>query len=253
MIEVYKVDVFTNRPLKGNPATVVLGIFDDDLMQRLAFELNVSETVFIEDFNLRFFTPTKEVELCGHATLGAFYVLKLKGLKNGEYTANTRAGMVKVRVEDKVWLKVYPKLIREGDISIVDVGIRIGLKEVKDFESLMSLKPYDFTALCRDLGIVGIYFYTFDSKFDACGRFFAPNYGIPEDPVTGTANSALAYYLHTSGKLIKDCYVFEQGHALGREGVVYVEISNGVWVGGNAVLVLKGNLMINDKFTINKL
>ena len=249
MTEVYKVDVFTKEPLKGNPATVVLGIFDDETMQKLAFELNVSETVFVDskDFRLRFFTPTKEVDLCGHATIGAFYVLKLKGLERGVYTAKTNAGRVKVRLDDKVWLNVKPRLVSDCEVAVVDVGIKVGLKEVESFDHLMSLKPYEVTDLCRNLDVVGIYFYTFDSKFDACGRFFAPDYGIPEDPVTGTANSALAYYLYTTEKLVKDRYVFEQGHALGREGIVYVEVDESVWVGGDAVLVLRGTLARQTK------
>ncbi len=247
MIEVYKVDVFTKEPLKGNPATVVLGTFDDETMQKLAFELNVSETVFVDEFRLWFFTPTKEVNICGHATIGAFYVLKLKGLENGVYTAKTNAGEVKVRLDDKVWLNVKPKLVSDGETAVVDVGIRIGLKEVESFDNLMSLKPYDVVDLCRSLDVVGIYFYTFDSSFDACGRFFAPLYGIQEDPVTGTANSALAYYLYATKKLVKDRYVFEQGHALKREGIVYVEVNDGVWVGGDAVLVLEGKLFPKGK------
>ncbi|WP_457549506.1 PhzF family phenazine biosynthesis protein [Archaeoglobus sp.] len=246
MIEVYKVDVFTNEPLKGNPAMVVLGTFDDKTMQKLAFELNVSETVFVDskDFRLRFFTPTKEVDLCGHATIGAFHVLKLKGLEKGIYTAKTNAGRVKVRLDDRVWLNVKPRLVSDGETAIVDVGIKIGLKEVESFDELISLKPNDFVDLCRNLDVVGIYIYSFDSKFDACGRFFAPLYGISEDPVTGTANSALAYYLHTTEKLVKSRYTFEQGHTLEREGIVHVEVDKGVWVGGDAVLVFKGSLTL---------
>jgi len=263
MIEVYKVDVFTDKPLKGNPATVVLGMFSDEVMQKLAFELNLSETVFVEKrgdkFHLRFFTPIKEIDLCGHATIGAFHVLRLKGLENGIYKATTKAGEIDVKVEDKVWLRVSPKFVGSLDLdelkkvvdvkvvdtAVVDVGIKIGLAEVEDFETLMSLKPTSKLAdYCKMLGIVGVYFYTFDSRFDACGRFFAPAYGVDEDPVTGTANSALAYYLNSSGKLVKNRYVFEQGHALGREGVVYVEIGDGVWVGGDAVLVLRGLIEI---------
>ncbi len=241
MIEFYKVDVFTDVPLKGNPAAVVLGTFDRSIMQALAFELNVSETVFVDGFRLRFFTPSTEVDLCGHATLGAFHVLRMKGLKDGRYTAVTNAGNVEVEVGDILWLRVAtPKLLKENDRTIVDVGIRIGLKEVEDFETLMSLKPSDAE---KWRNVVGVLFYTLDSNYDACTRFFAPAVGIPEDPVTGTANSALGFYLRKSGKLVKDFYVFEQGHALGREGIVHVRLDDGVWVGGKAVCVAKGVLM----------
>jgi len=262
-MEFYKVDVFTSRPLKGNPATVVLNILEENVMQSLAFELNVSETVFVDEvdgkFYLRFFTPNTEVDLCGHATIGAFYVLKLEGLRNGKYKAITRAGEVEVEVGDLIWLKVVePKIVgyelkgledlvrvKIFDSTVVDVGIRIGLAEVRDFETLMKLKPdLKLAELCKRENIVGIHFYTFDSKFDACARFFAPAVGIPEDPVTGTANSALAYYLNSSDKLVKDYYVFEQGHALEREGAVHVRLDDGVWVGGRVVCIAKGTIEI---------
>jgi len=255
MMEFYKVDVFAEEPLKGNPATVVLGTLTDELMEKLAFELNVTETVFVDEekFVLRFFTPKTEVSLCGHATIGAFYVLKLKGLKEGRYEAITKAGRIEVEVGDRIWLKVVtPRIVGyelEGledvveedilDSAIVDVGIRIGLAEVRDFETLMRLKP-GIEEFCRRNDIVGIHFYTFDSSYDACVRFFAPAVGIAEDPATGTANSALAFYLNSSGRLRKDRYVFEQGHALGREGRIHVRLDDGVWVGGEVVCIAKG-------------
>ncbi len=261
-MEFYKVDVFTNKPLKGNPVAVVLDMPGDDIMQSLAFELNVSETVFVkkqgDKISLRFFTPYTEVDLCGHATIGAFYVLKLRGLKCGEYGAITKAGEVEVEVDDLIWLKVVePKIVcmlnglenvvgvKIFDSAVINVGIPIGLAEVEDFEILMKLKPDSRLAeFCEKAGIVGVHFYTFDSKFDACARFFAPAVGIPEDPVTGTANSALAYYLNSSGRLVKEYYRFEQGHALGREGVAHVKLDNGVWVGGESVCIAKGEIEI---------
>ena len=263
VMEFYKVDVFTDKPFKGNPAAVVLGMPEEEIMQSLAFELNISETVFVEKrrdaINLRFFTPYTEIDLCGHATIGAFYVLKLKGLKDGNYRAITKAGEIEVKVEDLIWLRVVePKIVKfklNGledavgvkifDSAVVDVGIPVGLAEVENFEILMKLKPDSRLAeFCKDCGIVGVHFYTFDSKFDACTRFFAPAVGIPEDPVTGTANSALAYYLNSSGKLVKECYEFEQGHALRREGIAHVKLDNGVWVGGKAVCIAEGKIEV---------
>ncbi len=262
MMEFYKVDVFAEEPLKGNPATVVLGTLKDELMHKLAFELNVTETVFVDENKLilRFFTPKMEVDLCGHATIGAFYVLRLRGLKNGRYEAITKAGKVKIEVGNKIWLKVVaPKIVDdrlkglEGvvgkdilDSAIVDVGIRIGLAEVGDFETLMELKP-NIEEFCRHNDIVGIHFYTFDSSYDGCVRFFAPTVGILEDPATGTANSALAFYLNSSGKLVKDRYVFEQGHALGREGKIHVRLDDGVWVGGDVICIARGIIDIDSE------
>ncbi|WP_052302983.1 PhzF family phenazine biosynthesis protein [Archaeoglobus veneficus] len=84
-LEVYKVDVFTSTPLKGNPAAVVLGMLDEDTMLALAFELNISETVFVEEeanaYRLRYFTPTSEIPMCGHATIAASMCSGLRGLQ----------------------------------------------------------------------------------------------------------------------------------------------------------------------------
>ncbi|WP_366515066.1 PhzF family phenazine biosynthesis protein [Palaeococcus sp. (in: euryarchaeotes)] len=97
----------------------------------------------------------------------------------------------------------------------------------------------------KENGIAGIHVYTFDSKYDAAVRFFAPAVGVPEDPVTGTANAALAGYLKFTNKLVKEEYSFEQGHALNREGVVHVKLKeNEIWVGGEAVCILEGVLKL---------
>jgi len=229
----YKVDVFTNRPLKGNPATVVLGM--PERMRELAYELNVTETVFVEGDRFRYFTPTREIELCGHATIGALHVLRWMGrMKDGIHVIRTNAGRVEVEVGELCWMKFEPRYVER---DVVDVGVRILLREVRSFDELMGLEPR-----CDRRDVVGVLYYTLDSDMDACLRFFAPHYGIPEDPVTGTACAGLAFHLRSSGKLVKDTYVFEQGHALGREGIVYVR--GNFWVGGDAVCVAEGEIRI---------
>lgn len=270
-IKVYKVDAFTRIPLKGNPAAVVLdyGELDDKTMLAIASELNISETAFVKEtedrFHVRFFTPGAEVPLCGHATIATFHLLKITGrAKRGYHIMVAKAGELKVQVGDKIWMQQLPlKILGELDENVlkkclniqnfvgpalaITTGLDVGIVEITSFKELMELKP-DFNKLaeyCKEENIVGIHVYTFDSKHDAAARFFAPAVGVPEDPVTGTANAALAGYLKFTSKLVKDEYAFEQGHAFGREGTVYVKLKdNEVWVGGEAVCVLEGILRI---------
>jgi len=269
---VFKVDAFTNRPLKGNPAAIVLDCpkLDREIMLAIASELNLSETAFVwpekNGFHVRFFTPEDEIPLCGHATVATFYLLWRMGLvAEGINKMFSKAGEIDVLIRDgKVWLKqLKPKLLSEMDIKVLGdilgterligpalamtTGTPEGVIGVPTFEDLMNLEP-DMAKLVKfskENGVIGIYVYTLDSRFDAAGRFFAPAVGVPEDPVTGTAGGILASYLRLTGKLVKERYVFEQGHALRREGTVYVEFDEGTpWVGGEAEISLEGRLFL---------
>lgn len=266
----FKVDAFTNQPFKGNPAAVVLDCpeLDKETMLAIAGELNLSETAFVwleeEGFRVRFFTPGEEIPLCGHATVATFYLLWHLGIaKEGLNKMISSVGELDVLIKDgKVWLKqLQPKIISNLDIeALKDIlgvedlvgpalamttGTPEGVVGVKTFEELMSIKP-DMRSLAEfsnKNGIIGVYVYTLDSRFDAAGRFFAPAVGVPEDPVTGTASGILAGYLRLTGKLTKNSYIFEQGHALKREGKAYVEFEGEQpWVGGEARIVLEGHL-----------
>ncbi|AIF69781.1 hypothetical protein PAP_06935 [Palaeococcus pacificus DY20341] len=268
---VYKVDAFTRVPLKGNPAAVVLDYdeLDEKTLLAIASELNLSETAFVKKvdgkFHVRFFTPGAEVPLCGHATIATFHLLKSLGLAEEGYNKMiTKAGELDILVSEKIWMQqLSPKILGELDIEglksslntdnligpalAVTTGLDVGIVGVPTFEGLMNLKP-NFSELaqyCRENNIVGVHVYTLDSKYDAASRFFAPAVGVPEDPVTGTANAALAGYLKFTNKLVKEEYAFEQGHALDREGVVHVRLKNGeIWVGGEAVCILEGVLKL---------
>jgi|Deesub1362B_J571_1020462.scaffolds.fasta_scaffold02379_1 PhzF family phenazine biosynthesis protein len=269
--KVYKVDAFTKIPLKGNPAAVVLdyGDLDDKTLLAIAAELNISETAFVkkigEKFHVRFFTPGAEVPLCGHATIATFHLLKSLGIaKRGYNKMLTKAGELDILVEEKVWMQqLPPKILGELDIEalksslntdkligpalVATTGLDVGIVGIPTFRELMELKPKfnELAEYCKESKIVGIHVYTFDSKYDAATRFFAPAVGVPEDPVTGTANAALAGYLKFTNKLVKEEYAFEQGHALNREGVVYVKLKDDeIWVGGDAVCILEGVLRL---------
>ncbi|QLH81928.1 PhzF family phenazine biosynthesis protein [Halosimplex pelagicum] len=287
------VDAFTTEPMAGNPAGVVPEAADlaDDQMGAIASELGASETAFVlpseeADHRLRYFTPEREVDLCGHASVAAFASLSDRGaIDDGEYTVETEVGVLDVEVEPDgtVWLTQSPPEIREVDVSLEDAADALGLdtpalSEVGEdlpiarastglpflvvpvgyFEQLSAIDP-DLDAvekLCKANGAEGLYAFTFDTlEGDATlhGRSFAPLAGIPEDPVTGTASGAVGAYLRYQAALdAEDPLVFEQGHFLDRPGRVLVDTREGEEgataprVGGRAVTTLDGDLTVPE-------
>ncbi|WP_436931031.1 PhzF family phenazine biosynthesis protein [Halosimplex halobium] len=290
---VHLVDAFTTEPMAGNPAGVVPEADDlaDDQMEAIASELGASETAFVlpsaeADRRLRYFTPEREVDLCGHATVAAFASLAERGeVADGEHTVETEVGTLDVEVEPDgtVWLTQSPPEIREVDVSIEEAADALGLdtaalSEVGEdlpiarastglpflvvpvgyFEQLSAVDP-DLDAiekLCKMNGTEGLYAFTFDTlegEATLHGRAFVPLAGIPEDPVTGTASGAVGAYLRYQGALdADDPLVFEQGHFLDRPGRVLVDTREGEEgvtaprVGGRAVTTLDGDLAIPE-------
>jgi|Deesub1362B_J571_1020462.scaffolds.fasta_scaffold00359_35 PhzF family phenazine biosynthesis protein len=267
--EFYKVDAFTTRPFKGNPAAVVLveEFPEWKVMRDIAAELNITETAFIklssETPEIRYFTPTTEVPLCGHATIASLCILKLKGL-SGKLEIKTKAGDIDAEIGEKFWMrqrdfehrgsiddKTVSKALRcqVSSSAVVSTGLDVIVARIGSFEELMSLKPdmAEVEKICSDAGAAGVYAFTFNvpTSSDCAARFFAPAVGIEEDPVTGTAAGALGGYLRHIGEG-KDHLTIEQGHALKREGVIHVRVNDGIWVGGDAVVVAKGELLVQD-------
>jgi trans-2,3-dihydro-3-hydroxyanthranilate isomerase len=283
--DVYQIDAFTDLPFNGNPAGVV---YSDDLnkteMQLIAREINVSETAFISksreaDFNLRWFTPSVEVKLCGHATIASLHYLVQKGLikNNSTLTFNTLSGILKCSVVNGIYSLILPvpKLsILEGDkkeiISalggekiintekfpfIIDDGGYLYIY-VSTLKELMNIKP-NYNALL-DLSSSGKGYDAFtlfttetiEKGNQAHLRFFAPFYGINEDPVTGSANGPLLLVLRRLGLIEENTegktYTFEQGDAVGRKGRINVSYSpskNELTISGRAVTVFKGEII----------
>ena len=196
---IFQVDSFTKSKFCGNPAGVVLNAdgLSEEQMQQIARELNNSETAFIFsptsancDVEVRFFTPTKEVPICGHATIAAHYVRALKTGKIGRVLQKTKAGILPVEITPK------------GDdcpIAIASTGHSKVMIGIKDNQLLNSLKPIleSLSTLSAEIHCNGYYVFTlnFDAKPLVRGRMFAPAAGIAEDPVTGNANGALGAYL----------------------------------------------------------
>lgn len=283
------VDAFTDEPIAGNPAGVLPDAADlsEDQMQAIAGELGASETAFVvpsedADRRLRYFTPEREVDLCGHATIAAHAHLFERALiDDGTHTLETEAGTfeVELTIDGTVWMDQANADVSRANVSDEDAAEALGVDvaslrdvgadfpidrastgmpflvvPINYFEHLSNASP-DMTAieeLCKQADCEGLYAFTFDAldmDSTAHARAFVPLAGIPEDPVTGTAAGALGAYLrrHNAMDGEFDEILIEQGHFLDRPGIVRVE-SDGdeVRVGGRAVTTFDGNLVIPD-------
>ncbi|PSQ25919.1 PhzF family phenazine biosynthesis protein [Halobacteriales archaeon QS_9_68_17] len=253
------VDAFTDEPLSGNAAGVVPDA--DGLsaaqMQAVARELAVSETAFLlpsgpADRKVRYFTPTQEVELCGHATVAAHAFLREDGaIGVGEHTLDTDVGVLDIDVEDggTVWMTQDDPTVRRIDVEYERLFLTV---PVNFLEHVGNADPdlAAVEALCDEVDATGLYLFTFDAlDGDATlhARMFAPGAGVPEDPVTGTASGAAGAYLREVSAFdgeLPDEMVFEQGHYLDRPGRVRVRVGESVRVGGDGVVALDGTLSV---------
>jgi len=257
-LKIFQVDAFTDKPFTGNPAGVCIlaGPRDEKWMQNVAREMNLSETAFLcrkEDrFDLRWFTPAVEVDLCGHATLASAHILWETGDLWQEETArfHTRSGLLTADRKGE-WIELnFPATPDEPAIAPPELLKALGvtpkymgksrfdyLLEVDTEETLRSLKP-DFTTLKR-IQIRGVIVTSLSAApgFDFVSRFFAPGAGVDEDPVTGSAHCCLGPYW--SRRLKKDEFIAYQASARG--GVLRVRVGGErVYLGGKAVTVLRG-------------
>ncbi|WP_371782429.1 PhzF family phenazine biosynthesis protein [Streptosporangium subroseum] len=261
-MRIYTVDSFTNQFFKGNPAGVcVLGNpVPDAWMQSLAAEMRHSETAFLlggedgEPYSLRWFTPSVEVALCGHATLATAHVLYSTetvpetlefSTKSGILsTTRDKSGLITMDFPVKVLREVSPPpgLIEALGVKPLWTGKNVWdyLVEVESEEAVRAVSP-DFRALeaVDARGIIVTARASQSSDADYVSRFFAPRVGVPEDPVTGSAHCALAPYW--SGKLGSDALV---GAQLSERGGVVRTTMRGdrVELAGHAVTVLSGEL-----------
>lgn len=269
---VYQVDSFTKERFHGNPAGVIPNAdgLTDEQMQRIARELNNSETAFIfqshssdYDVELRFFTPTTEVPICGHATIAAHYVYaKENNATSAKVIQKTKAGILPVDIvrskndysivmtqgtpvvsdpfDDKVRNQIAAALgitrediTREYPVAISSTGHSKVMVPIRSNELLHSLKPnlQILTKISEQIGCNGYYVFTLHPQEEILvhGRMFAPAIGIAEDPVTGNANGPLgAYLVHFA--ILQDinskCFDFDimQGEAIERDGSMHVHV-----------------------------
>jgi PhzF family phenazine biosynthesis protein len=229
---------------------------------------------------VRYFTPTQEVDLCGHATVAAHAHLHADGaIEAGTHTLETNVGVLDTEVTDDgtVWMTQDDPTVRRVDVDyqrLADViGVPLGsLQDVgADMSSAVAstglpflVVPVNFLehvgdadpdmaaveALCEEHDATGIYLFTFDAlSADATlhARMFAPGAGVSEDPVTGTASGAAGAYLREVSAFdgeLPDEMVFEQGHFVDRPGRVHVRVGGTVRVGGDAATALDGTLSV---------
>ncbi|AIO18029.1 putative isomerase YddE [Candidatus Izimaplasma bacterium HR1] len=272
-MSLYLLTAFPKTEYGGNKAGVYLDAdnLTEKEMKKIAKDVGFSETAFVmksdvADFRVRFFTPTNEVDLCGHATIATFNLLRdLKVIEVGTYTQETKAGVLKLIIKkDEVFMEqVLPEFYEElsySDIStcfsnshytnddlpiqIVSTGIKEIFLPVKDTKTLNKLKPNfeEIIEVSIRHNVIGIHAFTLAEDCDAYGRNFAPVVGIKEESATGTSNGALGCYIYKHANK-KEKYVLRQGYAmdLPSEIITKLEIKDNeikkVLVGGSARII----------------
>jgi len=272
-LTIYQIDSFTKDKFKGNPAGVVTNAdgLSDNEMQLIARELNNSETafIFLPDSNdcdgvIRYFTPTTEVPICGHATIAALFAkASEEDLNSSIVRMKTNIGILPIEIikTDEGYeivmtqgaFELSPKLDTDSTekllaalglqyseidtkcpIQIASTGhskVMLGIKSRKKLNDLLP-KIDELKALSKQINCNGYFVFTFDSDSKdilTYGRMFAPAIGIDEDPVTGNANGPLGGYLIQNKIINHNNNVFEfkgaQGEKIGRQGVVSVKVN----------------------------
>lgn len=270
-LTITQVDAFTDTPFAGNPAAVCVLPSPQEAawMQHVAQEMNLSETAFLsqqeDGFQLRWFTPAVEVDLCGHATLASAHVLWSEGYlpSHQEARFHTKSGILTAK-QQGTWIEMnFPAKHCEEAIAPANLekALAVSAKyvgknqfdyliEVESEEIVRQLKP-DFTLL-KTLPIRGIIVTSraTDKKYDFISRFFAPGAGVDEDPVTGSAHCCLGPYWRD--RLGKTEFLAYQ--ASPRGGVIKVRCEDKsvaephnerISLAGQAITVLRGELLVS--------
>jgi len=258
-----QIDAFADQPFRGNPAAVCLldRERDEKWMQNVGAEMNLSETAFLlpknDGWSLRWFTPSVEVALCGHATLASAHALWEENLLAPGETAkfHTKSGLLTARQRDSLIELDFPATPEEKTEAPADLLQALGiaspryvgrdkfdfLVEVGSEDELRRLKPNH--AALRQIPVRGVIVTSRASngEYDFVSRFFAPGSGVDEDPVTGSAHCRLAPYW--SERLGKKEFVAYQ--ASPRGGVLRVRLDGDrVKIAGRAITVLRGELAV---------
>jgi predicted PhzF superfamily epimerase YddE/YHI9 len=259
--DIFQVDAFTDKPFAGNPAAVCVlpEPANERWMQQLANEMNLSETAFLveqdDGYQLRWFTPQVEVELCGHATLASAHILWEQGFLPPDSPArfHTQSGLLSA-VSKNGWIEMdfpaepekptdFPEEVFKAfgahaqyvgknrfDYLVEFDSADIVRNMVPNFSLLKDISGRGFMATSR----------SDDEQYDFISRFFAPAAGVNEDPVTGSAHCCLGpFWAHKLGKNELSGY-----QASARGGVVKVRVGDGrVYLGGQAVTVMRATLL----------
>ncbi|GAB3271800.1 PhzF family phenazine biosynthesis protein [Parahaliea aestuarii] len=252
----YQVDAFATRAFEGNPAAVcpLQSWLEDDLLQAIAEENNLSETAFFvpseKGFHLRWFTPAAEVDLCGHATLAAAHIIfNVLGYREPVITFETRSGDLLVRKQGDFLQMDFPAL----PLSVTDTPDQLtkalGAPPSEVWAGDDYLAVFDsedaIRAINPDMGLLslldlrGVIVTAPGSDVDFVSRFFAPRLGIPEDPVTGSAHCMLApYWAGKTGKASLSARQLSR-----RGGHLTCEVNAGrVVLTGSAIIFMAGEI-----------
>ena len=256
----YHVDAFTDRLFRGNPAGVCLlpsGWLPEKIMQKISYENNLSETAFIvadgEDYDLRWFTPAIEVDLCGHATLAAAHVLFMeKGYKQDQIRFKTKSGLVTVELREKTLVLDFPSRPPVKCSSPLGPARILGKKPAevwksRDYlfvfneeEDVLNMTP-DFANM-MNWECLGVIVTAPGKTSDFVSRFFAPRAGVNEDPVTGSAHSTLIPYW--AKRLNKTSLKALQ--LSGRGGELFCQdAGTRVKIGGKAITYFRGEISLD--------
>ena len=257
-IPFYQVDAFSQRVFGGNPAAVCLleSWLDDKTLQSIAAENNLSETAFLVlkskgKYNLRWFTPTVEIDLCGHATLAsAFVIFSFIDSSLSSVDFETVSGLLSVARSGELLSMDFPARKPEPTEQSPLIAQALGAEPLEVLKSRDLLVVFEEESVIRDMDpdfdklkqlqdVFAIIVTAKGEKSDFVSRFFAPNAGIPEDPVTGSAHCTLIPYW--ADRLGKDrLHAFQLSK---RGGELFSEYAgNRVKISGHAVLYAKGEL-----------
>jgi PhzF family phenazine biosynthesis protein len=260
---IYQVDAFTSEPFKGNPAGIC--ILENDMpekwLQNVAAEMNLSETAFVvpgnNEFQIRFFTPEKEMPLCGHATLSSAHIMFETGVVGRDETIlfNSKAGKLYVRFSDSWVIMDFPayplepiaipdeieKIIGTRPVELYRTGHGWSFALLRNEDEVRNLKP-DFRLMKNsEFGDLIVTASSDDKSFDFCVRCFAPAVGIDEDPVTGSAHCSLVPFWNK--KTGKKEFVSHQVSKRG--GILKVALKdNRVEISGQAKTIFKAELFV---------
>ena len=262
-MNIFIVDAFTKTAFKGNPAGVCIieSEIDEVLMQNIANQVNLSETSFVikkgDSFSIRWFTPMAEVPLCGHATLASAHILWEQEFVNKDLPikfSTRQRGSLDINYENEMIIMDFPQLfVSPADANeIIQKAFKDNTKyvgyddikylvELENEDAVVNYKP-DFNLLKQLQKSVVITAQSYKKEYDFVSRMFAPNIGINEDPVTGSAHCYLAPYW--GKKLNKKILTGLQ--ASQRSGLVGCELLNNsrLLLKGNARTVIKGELFL---------
>ena len=259
-LKIYQVDAFASRVFEGNPAAVCLldSWLPDELMQDIAAENNLSETAFLvrsgNRFSIRWFTPATEVDLCGHATLASAFVLfECEGYEGDRIRFDSKSGELSVSRNKDLLVLDFPAQPPEPCEVPGEIAMAFGVAPVECLRSADLIVIFETADEVRtanpDIGRLkalesrGVIISAAADDCDFVARFFGPNVGIDEDPVTGSAYTQLVpYWANRMNKT-----EFHARQASARGGELFCQLAGDrVRIGGRAVKYLEGVIEIKD-------